>query len=422
MSEKVCIGGFVDNIKDKWKLAFVTINSQEWYKQLVLTNNIKEQLKNITLWSYVNVSGLMVDNPNIKDERFNQQEIQVDSIVLNTKADILPVLQTTSTMEAARDYRHLQLRDPKYKLIMEMNHRSQMAMREYRDKKWFLEINTPKIMGTASEWWAEVFEIQFYDSKAYLAQSPQFYKQMAMGAAMRNVFEIAPAFRADPSKTSRHTSEFLSVDMEMADITSHYDIMKFQEEWLIHVITTMKETLWDKVNSLYDGLNIDIPKAPFPKIPLNEAKKILVDKYNHHMAPDKDIDPEWERLICQHVKETYDSDFVYIIDYPAEFRPFYHMRDEKTGLTKSFDLLYKWLEISTGAQREHRLDILKDQAKTSVKSVPLEQIESYLSYFQYGMPPHGWFGLGQERLIKQLLEKETIKDIPFLYVSKDRLP
>jgi aspartyl/asparaginyl-tRNA synthetase len=243
-----------------------------------------------------------------------------------------------------------------------------------------------------------------------------------MGAALRNVFEIAPAFRADPSKTSRHTSEFLSVDMEMADIKSHYDIMEFQEKWLVYVINVIKKELGDQINSLYSGLNIDVPNVPFPKISLNEAIAILALQYNHFIPSDKDIDPEGERLICKYVKEKYDSDFVYIIDYPAEFRPFYHMRDEQTGLTKSFDLLYKWLEISTGAQREHRIDILKNQAETSVKSVPLEQIEWYLSYFQYGVPPHGWFWLGQERFIKQLLEKETIKDIPFLFVAQDRLP
>ena len=281
-------------------------------------------------------------------------------------------------------------------------------------------MNSPKLMGSPSESGAELFEVPYFDRKAYLAQSPQFYKQMAIAAGWDGVFEIGPVFRADPSFTSRHMTEFTSVDMEMAYIESHEDVMSLQERWLAATIAQVKEKHGSDIQRIF-GLEIEVPALPFPRVTMAKAQEIL--RENHYQVPAEkkgDIDPGGERVIGKWVKENLNHDFVFLTDWPIEVRPFYHMRyADQPGLTRSFDLLAKGLEITTGAQREHRYAVLAKQAEE--KGLRPEPIQFYLDFFKYGCPPHGGFGFGLSRFLMILLDLANIRETVYLFRGPTRL-
>jgi len=293
-----------------------------------------------------------------------------------------------------------------------------MAMREYWIDHDFIEIHSPKILGTASETGAEVFMLEYFGKKVYLAQSPQFYKQMAMGAGFNNVFEIGPVFRAEKSHTAYHATEFTSVDCEISWIKSYEEVMDLEEEKLVYVMKKLKESLGDRFKEVFKK-EIKIPEVKFPRIPFAEAKKIVQENYNYFGEKEYDFDRREEELICLHAKKKLNSEFVFVTEYPFEARPFYHMLDEETRLTKSFDLLYKGIEITTGAQREHRIDILKKQALE--KNMSLESLDFYLNFFRFGMPPHGGYGFGLTRFLMRLFEVDSIRDVTFLYRGPNRV-
>lgn len=292
------------------------------------------------------------------------------------------------------------------------------AFREYWVTHDYFEIHSPKLIATPSESGAEVFEVKYFDRKAYLAQSPQFYKQMAMAAGFEKVFEVGPVFRAEPSFTSRHATEFTGYDIEISYVQSHYDVMAEEEKTIRYVLEKVTEKYGEEIQKTF-AREVPIPTLPFPKVSMKEAKKILSD-LGVSSEREGDLSPEEERRICQHIKEAQGHEFLFITEYPISVRPFYHMRDEKDStLTKSFDLLWNGLEVTTGAQREHRYSVLMSQAKE--KGMKLEQIQFYLNFFRYGCPPHGGFGMGPNRMVMQLLNIENIRDAMFLYRGVKRL-
>jgi aspartyl-tRNA synthetase len=313
----------------------------------------------------------------------------------------------------------MDLRRSMNNLFFQVETTVELAMREYWIKNNFIEIHTPKLVGAPSESGAELFSLDYFERKAYLAQSPQFYKQMAMAASFERIFEIGPVFRADPSFTSRHMTEFTGVDMEMSWVNSHEDVMASEENWLNYIYTRVKELHGDAIKEQF-GVDLVIPTVPFPRIPMREALEIL--KGRGWVQTDKkgDIDPAGEREIAAYVKEKYNHDFVFLTDWPIGVRPFYHMRKpEDPTLTRSFDLIASGLEITTGAQREHRLDVLQKQALE--KGLHFEPIQFYLDFFRYGCPPHGGFGLGLARLMMVMLGVTNIRESVFLFRGPTRL-
>ena len=338
----------------------------------------------------------------------SEEELPIDILDYNNK----------SNQELRLDNRFLDLRLDKNYLIFKGQTLAEMAMREYWIKNNFIEIHSPKILGTASETGAEVFELEYFGRKVYLAQSPQFYKQMAMGAGFNNVFEIGPVFRAENSHTAYHATEFTSVDCEISWIKSHHEVMELEEEKLVYVMNSLKNSIGDEFKEVFNK-EIQVPTNKFPRIPFLEAKQIIQEKYKYFGEKAHDFDRKEEELICMYAKKNLGSEFVFVIDYPFEARPFYHMLDEETTLTKSFDLLYKGIEITTGAQREHRIDILKTQALE--KEMSLESLDFYLNFFKYGMPPHGGYGFGLTRFLMRLFEVDSIRDVTFLYRGPNRV-
>jgi len=285
--------------------------------------------------------------------------------------------------------------------------------------KGLIEIQTPKLMASASESRAELFEVEYFEGTAYLAQSPQFFKQMAQAAGFGGVFEVGPAFRADPSFTSRHATEFTSIDSEISWIDSHEDVMQLHEDLLVAGFSAVKEKHGDEIKALFD-LEVTVPTTPFPRIPLAEAKRIVAERGYEVPRADDDMDPEGERQIAAYVAETYGHEFVFLTDYASSIRPFYHMRnDEDSAVTKSYDLIYNGVEISTGAQREHRVDVLIEQAKE--KGLQPEELEFYLDFFRYGVPPHGGFGMGLARVLMLMLHETSIREVTYLFRGPTRL-
>jgi aspartyl-tRNA synthetase len=241
---------------------------------------------------------------------------------------------------------------------------------------------------------------------------------MAQVAGFGKIFEIAPAFRADPSFTSRHATEFTSIDAEISWIDSHEDVARMQEELLQFAFQAVKDKHGEEIAQLFE-VEVQVPTVPFPRIPLAEALEIVKSRGYEVPRTDGDLDPEGERQIAAYVQETYGHQFVFITDYHPAIRAFYHMRDEETGLTKSYDLLFNGVEITTGAQREHRVDVLIEQAKE--KGLDPEHLDFYLDFFRFGAPPHGGFGMGLARVLMLLLGESSIREVTYLFRGPTRL-
>jgi aspartyl-tRNA synthetase len=294
-------------------------------------------------------------------------------------------------------------------------------MRDFWISRGFLEIHSPKLMHSASESGSETFSMEYFElGKAYLAQSPQFYKQMAMAAGFERVFEIGPVFRAEPSMTPRHATEFTSVDMEMSWIDSHEDVMAFEEQWLAAVLKTV-ELEHGQAIATHFGIEVRAPSTPFPRITMEEAHALVRSK-GHSIAPATkpgDLDPEGERIVARHMREERESDFFFLTEYPSTLRPFYHMRaPDRPQLTRSFDLLWKGVEITTGAQREHRyLELARQAREAGLQG----SVQYYLDFFRYGCPPHGGFGFGLARMLMIMLGLPSIREAVFLHRSPNRL-
>ena len=262
-----------------------------------------------------------------------------------------------------------------------------------------------------------MFEVKYFDRKAYLAQSPQFYKQMAMAAGFERIFETGPVFRAEKSFTSKHTTEFTGFDLEFSYITSFRDVMKLEEELLRAALAEVKEACGDQIEELF-GTQVIVPETPFPVIKLRDLYDALEKEFGYTVQESEkgDLTTEAEKLSYEWVKKHYNHEFLFITDYSAEKRAFYHMRDEN-GVPQGYDLIWRGVEITTGAQREHRYEVLKKQAQEKGLD---KDVEFYLEFFAYGCPPHGGFGLGVDRLTMLLLGL-TIKDAMFLFRGPTRL-
>ncbi len=423
-NENIEISGFVDRVRDLQWVQFVVIRDSSAKVQITIEKNeenkaLNEIVSSLTKESTVKATGVCLEAPKVKLR--GMEFIPTELVVTSVSEDELPIdindYNNKSTQDLRLDNRFLDLRNEKNYLIFKSQTLAEMAMREYWIKNNFIEIHSPKILGTASEGGAEVFKLDYFGKTVYLAQSPQFYKQMGMAAGFNNVFEIAPVFRAENSHTAYHATEFTSVDAEMSWINSHHEVMDLEEATLMNVMKTLKEQVGEDYQRLFKK-ELKVPEVAFPRIPFVEAKKIVQENYKYFGEKEHDFDRKEEELICLYARKKLNSDFVFVIDYPFEARPFYHMLDEN-GVTKSFDLLYRGIEITTGAQREHRLDILKKQAE--IKEIPLESLDFYFNFFKFGMPPHGGYGFGLNRFLMRLFDIDNIRDVTYLYRGPNRV-
>jgi nondiscriminating aspartyl-tRNA synthetase len=421
VGERATVRGWVHALRDQKSVQFVIVRDETGLAQAVLPKEeppgeLNEAVSALTAESAVTITGSVV-----ADERVNLGglELRIEELRVDSAAEPELPVAPDSSLDKRIDWRYLDLRQPERKLIFEVQTAVEHAMREFWIAERFIEIHTPKLMGSASESGAELFKVEYFDRTAFLAQSPQFYKQMAMAAGFGRVFEIGPVFRANPSFTSRHDTEFTSVDVEIAWIDSHDDVMSFEERWLAHVLARVKASHGDQIEATF-GTEIVVPTLPFPRVTLAEARERLAESGHELPVGGSDLDPAGERALSALVLEREGHEFTFVTDYPTTVRPFYHMRHERDpGLTKSFDLLWRGIELTTGAQREHRYEQLLAQAKD--KGVDPGPISYYLDFFRYGAPPHGGFGFGLTRLLMQMLGQDNVREVTFLYRGPHRL-
>ena len=417
----VTIGGWVETLRDQKRIQFIIIRDESGSVQVTYPrpseeDSLADQVSALTHGSFVIVKGQLKHDERVK---LGGIEILLEGLeVVSASLPDSPIAEDTS-IDKRLDWRFIDFRRPELNLMMQVQTTIEQAWREHWLANDFVEIHSPKLMASPSESHAELFKLEYFEGHAYLAQSPQFYKQMAMSAGLNRVFEIGPVFRADPSFTSRHATEFVSIDMEMSWIDSHEDVMSFQEELMVKAITAVKQKHGERIKELYE-IDIEIPSTPFPRIPLAEAHEIIEKRGYKAPRTDGDLDPEGERQISQYAKEELGHEFVFLTDYPKHIRPFYHMRHEDNdALTKSYDLIWKGTEITTGAQREHRIEVLEAQAKD--KGLDPEGLEFYMDFFRYGVPPHGGFGMGLTRVVMLMLELPNIREASFLFRGPNRL-
>lgn len=417
----VTIGGWVETLRDQKRIQFIIIRDESGSVQVTYPrpneeDALADQVSALTHGSFVIVKGQLKHDERVK---LGGIEILLQGLeVVSASLPDSPIAEDTS-IDKRLDWRFIDFRRPELNLMMQVQTTIEQAWREHWLANDFVEIHSPKLMASPSESHAELFKLEYFEGHAYLAQSPQFYKQMAMSAGLNRVFEIGPVFRADPSFTSRHATEFVSIDMEMSWIDSHEDVISFQEELMVKAITAVKEKHGERIKELYE-IDIEIPSTPFPRIPLAEAHEIIEKRGYKVPRTDGDLDPEGERQISQYAKEELGHEFVFLTDYPKHIRPFYHMRHEDNdALTKSYDLIWKGTEITTGAQREHRIEVLEAQAKD--KGLDPEGLDFYMDFFRYGVPPHGGFGMGLTRVVMLMLELPNIREASFLFRGPNRL-
>jgi nondiscriminating aspartyl-tRNA synthetase len=422
VGESVRLRGWVNAVRDQKRMQFVILRDETGLAQVALEkadppSELNRQVSELTAESAVTITGLVAADERVK---LGGIELRLQALQVDSPAEPELPVAPESALDKRIDWRYLDLRQPERRLIFAVQSTVEHAMRAHWRSQGFIELHTPKFMGSASESGAELFKVEYFERTAYLAQSPQFYKQMAMAAGFGKVFEVGPVFRANPSFTSRHDTEFTSVDVEISWIDSHEEVMAFEEAWLAHVFAVVAAEHGEAIRATF-GVEVLVPSLPFPRVSLAAAKELLrAHGHEHVPGPEDDLDPASERALSAIVQEQHGHEFAFITDYPTAVRPFYHMRHpDQPELTRSFDLLWRGIEITTGAQREHRYDTLLDQARQ--KRVEIEPIQYYLDFFRYGAPPHGGFGFGLTRLLMRMLGQENVREVTFLYRGPNRL-
>ncbi len=424
VGQEITFSGFVDVVRDKKWVMFVILKDHTGKLQMTIEKSLEENqsflemMQEITTDSTVCVKGILKENEAVK---LNGLELIPKEIIVTSKACSLPFDYNNLegvNLDTRLDYRWLDFRNERNSLVRQIESVMVQGMRDYLYQNDFIEIHTPKLLGTASESGSEVFEVKYFDRLAYLAQSPQFYKQMAIAGGLSKVFEVAPAFRAENSNTYRHATEFTSFDLEFSYIDSYDDVMDVEEDLLISSLTKVKEKFGDKIKDVF-GKEVIIPTKPFPRIDLKELYQELNKRYGY-VIPSEDIgdmNHETEVLTSRYAMEEYGHEFIFITGFAAAKRAFYHMRNDD-GELQGYDLIWRGTEITTGAQREHRYEhIVKNALEKGLK----DDVKFYLEFFKYGCPPHGGFAVGVDRLTMLLLGLSSLKETQFLFRGPSRL-
>lgn len=415
IGQEVMIAGIVDVRRDQGKMAFFDLRDRSGLVQAVVFGKpeVLEVAKTASPESAVLVTGIVNKRPEkmVNDKVDNGDiEVEITSLKILNQSEPLPFdLDGELNIDTLLDNRPLTLRRKRERAIFRIQAAITRCYGEYLRSEGFTEFQAPKLVGGDAEGGAEVFRVSYFnDQDAFLATSPQLYKQIMVGVFER-VFSFATAFRAEKSATTRHLSEYTSLDMEMGFIKDHTDLMKMETGLMRHIVAYLREYHQDDLKTLA----IDLPLIPdgevFPSLKLREAQQLIKERTGEDKTSEPDLEPEDERWLCEYAHNELGSDFIFITHYPVSKRPFYTMEDENDpGFTKSFDLLFRGVEITTGGQRVHNLEILK--SKATAKGLDPSKFAFYLQAFQYGIPPHGGWGMGLERLTAKFCGVANVKE------------
>lgn len=412
---EVTISGYVDICRDHGKIIFLDIRDRTGIVQAVVLPEHSEAFELaqtlraecvVSLTAKVNTRPEKMVNKNQPNGDIELEVIDVD--VLARAAELPFEKDAVLNLDTSLDNRPFVLRNERNRAIFKVQHEIVQAYRTFLSDREFVEFAAPKIVGGDAEGGANVFRLEYFkDLWAYLATSPQLYKQILVGAYER-VFSVGNVYRAETHSTSRHLNEYTSLDIEFGFIKDHTDIMRLEAELMRYMCTHLEKTCKDE----FETLGASIPTAPkeaFPEMKLKDALALITKDTGESCEDEPDLAPEHERWLSKYAKETFNSDFIFITHYPLSKRPFYTYEDEAdTGYTKSFDLLFRGVEITTGGQRVHEYEALQERMKRW--NLNPADFTFYLQAFKYGMPPHGGWGMGLERLTQKMLQLENVKE------------
>ena len=405
--KEIRMNGAVHTIRHMGEVAFVILRKSRGLVQCVYEAGITDfDIRELKEESAVEVMGVVK-----AEERAPQGfEIRLKEIrVLSRPAEPLPLAvskwKLNTSLETKLSLRPISLRNVRERAKFKIQEGIVRGFRDYLLSRDFTEIRTPKIVARGAEGGSNVFKLEYFNKKAELGQSPQFYKQTMVGVYDR-VFEAAPVFRAEKHNTTRHLNEYTSLDFEMGYIDSFRDVMDMETGMLQYVMKLLEQDYKKEL----DMLGVILPEVGrIPAVRFDQAKELVSRKYDRKIRNPYDLEPEEELLIGRYFKEEYGSDFVFVTHYPSKKRPFYAMDDpEDPKFTLSFDLMFRGLEVTTGGQRIHDYREITD--KMEKRGMDPEDIASYLMIFKYGMPPHGGLGIGLERLTMRLLDEQNVRE------------
>lgn len=415
MGKEVRINGWIHRIRKIGKIGFLLVRDRSGIVQCVV--NTKEvEIKGLKLESVVEITGQSIENESCK----TGIEIQVSTlIIISAVKEDLPIEINKESMDINLDVllnnRVIGLRNPRINAVFKIQAALAQGFSQFLIQQGFTQIFTPKIVAEGTEGGTNLFTVKYFDKEAYLAQSPQFYKQMMVGAGYERVFEIGHVYRAESHDTKRHLNEYVSMDLEMGFIENEFEIMELETQLLRYMLQYVGKTCASELELL--DTNIPVIPAEIPKLKLSEAIQLLGTQYGKENL-EGDLDPEGEVLISKYIKEKYDSDFVFLTHYPQSKRPMYTMPAESWE-THSFDLIFRGLEITTGGQRIHQYEQLKDNMVKH--GLDPNKFEGYLSVFKFGMPPHGGLAIGLERITAMLLGFDNVREATLFPRDKSRL-
>jgi len=421
LGETVALNGWFVSARPTKAIRFIVVRDRTGTVQAVCRGeDLLHVIDSLTPESAIRVTGIVRET---STARFGKYEIAVEDLIVIARADSpLPVVSKPDS-DARLDFRFLDLRSREQLLIFEIQTALEAAMREFLLSQAFIEIHTPKITGGGSETGAAVFELSYFGAPACLVQSPQFYMQLAMAAGFDRAFEVGPVFRAEPGITNRHATEFTCLDIEVSWIESHHQLMDLEDALLRHALDRLS-TIYGSDIERYYGVNVELPDGPIPRIPLSFARELI--RSSEAETGGARLTYQDEQVLSKYALEHYGHSFVFVTDYPAHERPFYTMREtneREVAASRSFDLFWRGLEITSGCQREHRYDRLYQQiCESGIAPAVRERYldKCYLEMFKYGCPPHGGLGIGINRLLMVLLGQQSIRDTSFVFRGPGR--
>jgi len=409
IGKKISVSGWIHKIRKMGGITFIVIRDRSGLIQgVVEKKEANKVLEDLSTESVVKISGEVV-----KEDRAPQgSEIRVDSVELISKvSEDIPVeinkKEMNINLDTLLDNRQVALRSPHQQAIFKVHANIAKSFRKHMEANDFVEINTPKIVEEGLETGgAEMFDLKWFDKKAFLSQSPQMYKQVMVGVFER-VYEISNYWRAEKHSTSRHVNEFTMMDFEMGFIDSWEEVMDMSEGFVNEFVSNLQKECGQELE-LWKAQLPKVPKS-IPRVKLDEAQEIIKKEYKHDITGEPDLDPEGERLISKYALEKLDSDFIFVTHYPTKKRAFYSMDDPNSpNETLTFDLLFRGLEINSGGQRIHTYEGYLEKLKS--RDMDPNNFEDYLVSFKYGMPPHGGTGWGLDRITQKVFGLDNIRE------------
>ena len=413
LEQEVVVKGWIYRIRRLSQVTFLILRDRTGMIQVTVEPDLIADL-HLTTESVVEIQGSVTPEPRSRvGYELVAGRIEVLSLAQNLPININGE-ELNVPLDVALDNRVLSLRHTKINPIFKIQAALVHGFQDFLNQEGFVQVFTPKIVASGTEGGTELFALEYFEEKAYLAQSPQFYKQMLVGSGFERVYEVGQVYRAEKHATSRHLNEYVSLDLEMGFIKNEHDIMDLQNQLLVSMFYAVQANCASELESL----GVTLPEIPkIPRIPLSETLELLSKEYGKHYE-EQDLDPEGERLLSQYVREHMSSEFVFVTDYPWEKRPMYTM-PKGEGSTCSFDLLFRGLEITTGGQRIHSYDLLA--ANMRKKGLNPQDFSSYLNNFAIGMPPHGGLAIGLERLTAQMIGLSNVREACLFPRDRHRL-